>query len=43
MKIRIVPPLVVAFGFCAAPAWTYDEDAKDKSEHDATQWIPGRR
>lgn len=23
--------------------WAYDEDAKDKTEHDATQWIPGRR
>jgi hypothetical protein len=23
--------------------WVRDEDAKDKKEHDATQWEPGRR
>ena len=23
--------------------WVRDEDAKDKTEHDATQWIPGRK
>ena len=23
--------------------WVRDEDAKDKTEHDATQWMPGRK